>query len=380
MALELGLAHPLAAADAFRNRHRNAVAGGDFILGSKAAAPVAGRIPGLYFQGGTLPEVGVSFHIVAGRIQGFDLGFGFISAASFRYKFIVPGNAVRIVGGFHEGRHLKLLLHIGRLAVHQQVAGLLNNALVRHVGHLAAGGQHQIDFFDAGIVPVAFKGILGSAELGAEQVVLIGRLVLGLVLGTLVGVAIVVYGIVGVLSVGGEGHNIVIEETLLAACLAGPPALGIVQGRTAAEVAVHGTVPYPVLASVARNGVDVRSGIEGVTVGVFHREGLDHGSLGDAVGVVGLYLNGVLAGLAESEGNAVLGVRVFLGGLSVNLLLPENPDGNHPFVIHRKGDIVGFLIHLNGHIQVGGLRKATGRGFRIGGRTGGHDGSRCRQG
>ena len=49
MALELGLAHPFAAAHAVRNGHGDAVAGRYLIIGSDPASPVARGVPGLDF-------------------------------------------------------------------------------------------------------------------------------------------------------------------------------------------------------------------------------------------------------------------------------------------------------------------------------------------
>ena len=543
VALELGLAHPLAAAHSFGNGDFNAVAGRDFIFRGKAAGPVATGVPGFHFHIGGLPEVGVSVQVVTGGVQGLhgslgivrihradvltvlgledelpgddafegrnqhqlfgrvlldvqpggrgehlgtgnvceenagrefnivslvvgtqDIGgflelggsivvsgtvsgilvalrqitgfpvaidhsvlagiediftvleegdfvighakgilvvrvgappsgrIGYVRAAAhitlglivqnpdlavitieriglsyngtFGNKLVVPGNTVGVIRSEHGGHQLELFLHVGSIAFHNQVTGLFHSALVGHIGHLAAGFQHQVDFLDTGIVPVVLKGVPGGLELGGEKVVFIGRLGFRLVLGTLVGIGLAVAGIEGIVAFCVEGHGVVIQEAGLAVGFAGPPTQRIAHGA-AAEVTVLRVVPDPGLGSTSGDGTDVRGRIEGIAVGIVQGKGFYQGTLGKTVGVVSFYLNGVLTLFAEAEGNTVYGIGIALGSLPVNLLISENPHGNHPLIVHRKGDIVGFLIHRNGDIQLGGLRQASLAQFGI---------------
>ena len=226
-------------------------------------------------------EVGAAAHVTCtlvvqdpGLALEAEQRIGRVGVGAIRNEFIVPGNAGRVVGGIYEGHQLHLLLEVGGFAFHHQVAGLVHNALVGHIGHFAAGLEHQVDFLDAGVVPVVLERVAGGLDLGGEQVVLIGRLGLGLVLGALVGIGEAVAGVEGVFSVGLEGHHVVIEETGLAVGAAGPPALGVVDGLTAAEMTVLGAVPHPGLGAVAGNRLDIRRRIERIAIGVVHGEGL----------------------------------------------------------------------------------------------------------
>ena len=103
MALEFGLAHPFAAAHAFRNGHRNTVAGGDLIVRIADLAPAAVRIPAFDVHIGGLPEVALAVHIVVGGIQRYNGRLGLIRANHLTILGTIdelPGNAFEI--GHHK--------------------------------------------------------------------------------------------------------------------------------------------------------------------------------------------------------------------------------------------------------------------------------------
>ena len=223
---------------------------------------------------------------------------------------------------------------------------------MRHVGELAALLEYEVDLLDSGVVPVVLEAVLAGLCLCTEQIVFVGGLEFRLVLGTLVGVCLAVTGIEGVVALGVEGHHVVVQETRFAASLAGPPAQGVTHGA-ASEVTVLGGVPHPCLGGAAGDGTHVRSGVEGVAVGFVHGEGLEHGAGGHAVGIVSLDFHLMLTGLAETQGNAVPGVGIDLGGLAVDKFGTEIPHRHHPLVFEGEGSHVGRLVNLYDHIEVG---------------------------
>ena len=274
-------------------------------------------------------------------------------------EFVVPGDAVGIVRGIDSSHELKLLLHVGSGLLHYKITGALNNALMRNIREDCSAFKYQVNLLDTFFGPFVFEGIGVSLVLYREEVILVSCLGLGAELGTLVGVSLAVGGGVGVFALVVEGKDIVIEEAALSVGLARPPSQRITHG-TAAEVAVLRAVPDPVLACAAGEGTDVRRRIERVAVGVLQGEVLHHGAYGCAEGVVGLDLNGVGAGFAETELKAVSGIGIFLILLAVDeLVRAEDPDGGHSLVLEVEGDVVCLLVNVNLDVKGGRLGDGT---------------------
>ena len=220
-----------------------------------------------------------------------------------------------------------------------------------HVGKKAALVQDEIDFLDTGVVPFVFEAVAAGRLLRREQVVFGLVRVACRILCIVLGISLAVHGVEGIVAFVVEGHQVVVQETFLAAGSAGPPSQGLSHGA-AAEVAVNRGVPYPGLGRPPGYCAHVGRGVERIAVGLIHRECLEDGAGGNAVGVVCLDLNLMLAGLAETEADAVARVGVNLTGLSVNQFGTEIPNRHHPLVLDGERDDVGGLVHIDDDIEI----------------------------
>ena len=250
VALELGLGHPFAAAHTLGNGHFDAVAGSDFVLGIKAAAPVSGRIPQLGLKTGALPEVGIAVQIVGCRIQRFHgrlFGSGSGNAV-LRLEDELPGDLAFEVW-YEDQSGLSHLFYV-------QARRSGEYLRTRHVGEEDAGRE-----FDIVAVCVGAEGIGGFLPLGGS--VIVGGTVSGVSVpvGQITGFPVAIHQTVrtrieDIFSVLEEGQLVVRDsESVFVVRSCAPPLGRIAKPASAAHISGSVIVQNPGFAVVTEERI-----------------------------------------------------------------------------------------------------------------------------
>ncbi len=316
------------------------------------------------------------------RVQHPDFSGGIRARQQFlrrdslhiRHEAVEPGDRTAAVGGGGVVHEFEILPDVGCLGAYELVAGVRGvGFLVGNIGEVVSFLQHEEDFFDARLVPVVLDGV--GMCVGSDFGLVVGlrrdfiRMAVSQEIGTPVHINRPARSrIVGVLTVGGEGHDVVVESrAFLFIGTAGPPSGGVFRRFPATEMSGGILVPHPCVG----DRLHVGSRIERIPVGVLQFVGQDLGALRDAVGIVGLELDGVHAGIADAKGDPVLGVSEFLVHVLVDPLVPEDPEGNDSLVRDGEGYVVRFLVHSDHGCERTRLRKSALIGLDIVDRTAG---------